>query len=41
MTMPEAIDATLQLAAAPRNELTQIVYNIASFSPSAGEVAEL
>jgi threonine 3-dehydrogenase len=41
MTMPEAIDATLQLAAAPRNKLTQIVYNIASFSPSAGEVAEL
>ncbi|MFT4594045.1 MAG: threonine 3-dehydrogenase [Phycisphaerales bacterium] len=41
MTMPEAIDATLQLAAAPRKELTQIVYNIASFNPSAGEVAEL
>jgi len=41
MTMPEAISATLQLAAVPRKELTQIVYNIASFSPSAGEVAEL
>jgi threonine 3-dehydrogenase len=41
MTMPEAIGATLQLAAAPRNELTQIVYNIASFSPSAGDVADL
>jgi threonine 3-dehydrogenase len=41
MTMPEAIDATLQLAAASRSELTQIVYNIASFSPSAGEVALL
>ena len=41
MTMPEAINATLQLAAAPRKSLTQIVYNIASFSPSAGEVAEL
>ena len=41
MTMPEAIDATLQIAAAPRKELTQIVYNIASFNPSAGEVAEL
>ncbi|MDP7009217.1 MAG: NAD-dependent epimerase/dehydratase family protein [Phycisphaerales bacterium] len=41
MTMPEAIDATLQLAAAPREELTQIVYNIASFSPSAGEVATI
>jgi threonine 3-dehydrogenase len=41
MTMPEAIGATLQLAAASRHDLTQIVYNIASFSPSAGEVAEL
>jgi len=41
MTMPEAIEATLNLAAAPRNELTQIVYNISSFSPSAGEVAAL
>jgi len=41
MTMPEAINATLQLAAAPRKELTQIVYNIARFSPSAGDVAEV
>ncbi len=41
MTMPEAIDATLQLAVAPRNKLSQIVYNIASFNPSAGEVADL
>ena len=41
MTMPEAIEATLKLAATPRSELTQIVYNIASFSPSAGEVAQL
>ncbi len=41
MTMPEAIHAILQLAASPRNELTQIVYNIASFNPSAGEVANL
>ena len=41
MTMPEAIGATLQLAAASRHDLTQIVYNIASFSPSAGEVADL
>ena len=41
MTMPEAIEATLQLSQSPRNELSQIVYNIASFNPSAGEVAEL
>lgn len=41
MTMPEAIDSTLKLAAANRSDLTKIVYNISSFSPSAGEVAEL
>jgi len=41
MTMPEAIQATLRLAAAKRTDLTQIVYNIGSFSPSAGEVASL
>ena len=31
----------MQLAAAPRAKLSQIVYNIASFSPTAGEVAEV
>jgi nucleoside-diphosphate-sugar epimerase len=41
MTMPEAIEATLQLAAAERKDLSQIVYNISSFNPSAGEVADL
>jgi nucleoside-diphosphate-sugar epimerase len=41
MTMPEAINATLQLADADRSDLSKIVYNIASFNPSAGEVAEL
>ncbi|HIA72563.1 MAG TPA: NAD-dependent epimerase/dehydratase family protein [Phycisphaerales bacterium] len=41
MTMPEAIEATLQLADTERKDLTQIVYNIASFNPSAGEVADL
>jgi nucleoside-diphosphate-sugar epimerase len=41
MTMPEAIDATLKLSEADRKDLTQIVYNISSFNPSAGEVAEL
>lgn len=41
MTMPEAIQATLQLAGAERKSLSKIVYNIASFSPSAGEVADL
>ncbi|MCA9291497.1 MAG: NAD-dependent epimerase/dehydratase family protein [Phycisphaerales bacterium] len=41
MTMPEAIDATLQLAAAEASTLTQCVYNISSFSPSAGDIADL
>ena len=41
MTMPEAIQSTLKLAAASREDLTKIVYNISSFSPSASEVAEL
>lgn len=41
MTMPDAVDALLQLAAAPADKLTRCVYNITSFNPSAGEVAEL
>ncbi len=41
MTMKEAIDATLQLASVSRESLSQIVYNISSFSPTAGEVAAL
>ncbi|MEM9082317.1 MAG: NAD-dependent epimerase/dehydratase family protein, partial [Planctomycetota bacterium] len=41
MVMPDAIDATLQLAGADVSSLTRSVYNVASFSPSAGEVAEL
>jgi threonine 3-dehydrogenase len=41
MTMPDAIDALLQLAAADRAKLSRTVYNITSFNPSAGEVAEL
>ncbi len=41
MMMPKAIEATLQLAAAPAGQLTRCVYNISSFSASAGEIAEL
>jgi len=41
MTMPEAIDALLQLAAAPEAGLTQLVYNVTAFSPSADEFAGL
>lgn len=38
MAMPDAIHALLQLQNAPREKLTQTVYNIGSFSPSAAEI---
>ena len=38
MAMPDAIDALLNLEAAPRSSLTRKVYNVGSFNPSAGEV---
>lgn len=41
MAMPDAISALLTLQSAPRPQLTQTVYNISSFSPSAGEIREL
>jgi len=39
MTMPDAIDAMLTLASAKRSNLSQLVYNVTSFNPSAGEFA--
>ena len=41
MTMPEATDALLKLAAADEDQLTRCVYNVRSFSASAQEIAEL
>ena len=41
MAMPDAIDALLQLMDADRTALTSHVYNITSFAPTAGELAEL
>jgi len=38
MAMPDAIDALLRLESAPAERLSQSVYNITSFSPSAGEI---
>lgn len=38
MAMPDAVDALLRLAAAPRERLTRTVYNVGAFNPSAGEV---
>ncbi len=40
MTMPDAITALLQLAAADASKLTRHVYNLAAFNPSAEEVAD-
>lgn len=41
MAMPDAIRALLVLADAPAEALTGLVYNVTSFSPSAGELAEI
>jgi threonine 3-dehydrogenase len=41
MTMPDAIEALLKLAAAEKSRLTRKVYNITSFNPSAAEFAKL
>ena len=37
MAMPDAIKALMMLAEAPREKLSHVVYNIASFSLTAGE----
>jgi len=41
MAMPDAITALLQLAAAPKESLTRLVYNVTAFSLSAAEVRDL
>ena len=41
MSMPDAIDAVLQLAAVPETKLRRCVYNIAAFNPSASELRDL
>jgi threonine 3-dehydrogenase len=41
MAMPDAITALLDLQSAPIERLTQSVYNITSFSPSAGEIRNI
>jgi nucleoside-diphosphate-sugar epimerase len=38
MTMPDAVDAFLALAEAPRSRLTARVYNVKAFSPSAEDL---
>lgn len=41
MTMPDAIDALLQLASVPRDQLTKTAYNVAAFSHTAGEIHDV
>ena len=38
MAMPDAVEALLTLAAAPRGSLSRTAYNVAAFSPTAEEV---
>ncbi|MDJ0522058.1 MAG: NAD-dependent epimerase/dehydratase family protein [Planctomycetota bacterium] len=40
MYMPDAIRATLELSDAPKEKLTQSIYNIAAMSPTAAEIAD-
>ncbi len=40
MAMPDAIQALLQLAQAPRSQLSRLVYNVTSFSLSAQQISE-
>jgi threonine 3-dehydrogenase len=41
MAMPDAVKSLLQLEAAPRENLSQLFYNVTSFSPSAQEIYEI
>ncbi len=41
MVMPDGVDALLQLAATPKEKLTQTAYNIGAFAPSAEEIRDL
>ena len=41
MAMPDAVKSLLMLEAAPRHALTQLVYNVTSFSPSAQEIYDV
>lgn len=41
MTMPDAVDSMLRLAAADASHLSTRVYNVGAFAPSAGDVARI
>jgi nucleoside-diphosphate-sugar epimerase len=40
MAMPDAVDALLRLADAPRQRLTRTAYNLGAFSPTADEIRD-
>ena len=41
MTMPDAIEALMRLASAPRDRLTKTAYNVAAFSPDAQAICDV
>jgi threonine 3-dehydrogenase len=41
MAMPDAVDALLQLAEAPRPRLTRTAYTLSAFSPSAEQIRDV
>jgi nucleoside-diphosphate-sugar epimerase len=41
MTMPDAIEALLQLASVPRERLTRTAYNLTAFNPTAGDIRDV
>ncbi|HEX7554975.1 MAG TPA: epimerase, partial [Leptolinea sp.] len=41
MAMPDAVKSLLQLEAAPRESLSQLVYNVTSFNPTAQDIYDL
>jgi len=41
MAMPDAVDAILALSTAPRQQLTQTVYNLTAFNPTADAIRSL
>jgi nucleoside-diphosphate-sugar epimerase len=41
MAMPDAVEALLRLATAPRDRLTRTAYNVTAFNPSAEEIRDV
>ena len=41
MAMPDAVKSLLELEAAPREDLSQLIYNVTSFNPTAQEIHDI